>query len=193
MGNYAESQYYDDVVDIIANVLMLEKNEIEPESKVIDELGAESIDFLDILNRIEEKTSITLPDTNILKYLSDKYGKELFFEEGELTERGVKILQLAMPEVAPSKITRKLREYEIAQLLTPLTFVRMVEIYKELDNWKPEKCEKCESANFNKEDKDSDQYLEINFSPGPLYKCLNCEELISAPRIEEEVYKQVEA
>lgn len=190
MKDYAASQYYESVVEIIAEVLMVEKDEIESQSKIIDELGAESIDFLDIINRIEEMASITLPDANILKYLSDKYGKDKFFIEGKLSEVGVKILQLAMPEVEPSKVTTELSEHEIAGLLTPLTFVRMIEVYTELDDWKPEKCHKCGLENFNKEDKDKDEYLEISLDPGPLYKCIKCGNLMSPPRIEEQIYEE---
>ncbi|MBN2534501.1 MAG: acyl carrier protein [Spirochaetales bacterium] len=193
MKDYAKSPYYETVVDILADVLQLEKEEIEPDSKLLEELGAESVDFLDIINRIEEKTSISLPDVNILKYLSDKYGKELFFEDGKLNNTGTKVIQMAMPEVDASRFHTGLREHEIADFITPLTFVRQIEVYKTLEEWKPEKCNKCGSGNLSKEDKDASEYLEISIDPGPLYKCRECGNLISHKRIEEEIYEKVMA
>jgi acyl carrier protein len=193
MKDYAKSPYYDTVVDILADVLQLEKDEIKSDSKLLEELGAESVDFLDIINRIEEKTSITLPDVNILKYLSDKYGKEVFYEDGKLNEKGAKVIQLAMPEVDASKLHVGLREHEIADFITPLTFVRQIEVYKELDEWKPGKCSECGSGNLTREDKDSSEYLEVTLDPGPLYKCRQCGNLMTHKRKEEEIYEKVMA
>jgi len=51
------------VREVIAEVLMIGLNSVHPESVLIDDLGAESIDFLDLVFRIEEITKRPIPVT----------------------------------------------------------------------------------------------------------------------------------
>ena len=48
--------------DIIANVLNLNPDEITPESEFVSDLGADSLDVLEIVMGIEEEFGISIPD-----------------------------------------------------------------------------------------------------------------------------------
>ena len=50
------------VLEIIANQLQLEIDEIEENSNIIDDLGADSLDVVTILMAIEDQLGITVPD-----------------------------------------------------------------------------------------------------------------------------------
>lgn len=52
---------------ILADVLGVEKDEITPESTLIGDLGAESIDFLDISFRIEKEFGVKFPQEELGK------------------------------------------------------------------------------------------------------------------------------
>ncbi len=51
--------------EIVMEVLDLDAEDVSPESKLIDDLGAESIDFLDLSFKIEKEFGIKLPEREI--------------------------------------------------------------------------------------------------------------------------------
>jgi acyl carrier protein len=50
------------VVDIIANQLGVEKDVITPEANVIDDLGADSLDIVELVMALEEAFDMEIPD-----------------------------------------------------------------------------------------------------------------------------------
>jgi acyl carrier protein len=53
------------VRSIIADVLCIDQTKILPESDVVDDLGAESIDFVDLSFRVEEAFKISFAPENM--------------------------------------------------------------------------------------------------------------------------------
>jgi acyl carrier protein len=49
------------VTDIIVDVLVIDENKVQPTSRLIADLGAESIDFLDLVFQLEKEFSIKIP------------------------------------------------------------------------------------------------------------------------------------
>ncbi len=69
------------VKDIIAEQLGVKKEEIKPESSFIDDLGADSLDTVELVMALEEEFGIEIPDEDAekmttvgdaLKYIEDK-------------------------------------------------------------------------------------------------------------------------
>ncbi len=56
---------FDRVVEIIANQLQLDIDMIDGASKVMDDLGADSLDVVEMLMSMEESFGITVPDEDI--------------------------------------------------------------------------------------------------------------------------------
>ncbi|ROQ93242.1 acyl carrier protein [Desulfosoma caldarium] len=50
------------VVDIIANQLGVEKDVITPQAHVIDDLGADSLDVVELIMALEEAFDVEIPD-----------------------------------------------------------------------------------------------------------------------------------
>lgn len=50
------------VVDIIANQLGVEKDIITPQAHVIDDLGADSLDVVELIMALEEAFDVEIPD-----------------------------------------------------------------------------------------------------------------------------------
>ncbi|MEJ5348323.1 MAG: acyl carrier protein [Desulfosoma sp.] len=50
------------VVDIIANQLGVEKDAITPQAHVIDDLGADSLDVVELIMALEEAFDVEIPD-----------------------------------------------------------------------------------------------------------------------------------
>jgi acyl carrier protein len=53
------------VIDAVAEVLDVDVTELSSETKLQDDLGADSIDFVDILVRIEETFSTEFPNNDV--------------------------------------------------------------------------------------------------------------------------------
>lgn len=76
MSDNIESQ----VVDIIVDQLGVDREKVTPEAKFIDDLGADSLDTVELVMTFEEKFSLEVPDEDAekLKSVSDvvKYIEE---------------------------------------------------------------------------------------------------------------------
>ena len=75
----------DKVKDIIAEQLGVKKEEIKPESSFIDDLGADSLDTVEVVMALEEEFGIEIPDEDaekittvgeVVKYIGNKMSKK---------------------------------------------------------------------------------------------------------------------
>jgi|TARA_B100000749_G_C18400535_1_gene454522 acyl carrier protein len=73
------SATFDKVADIIAETSEIDRDQITPESNTIDDLGIDSLDFLDIVFAIDKEFGIKIPlekwtqDVNEGKVDADEY------------------------------------------------------------------------------------------------------------------------
>ena len=66
------SDYYDKVKEIIVDKLGVEDSKINLEAKFIDDLGADSLDTVELIMEFEDEFSIETPDEDAEKILSVK-------------------------------------------------------------------------------------------------------------------------
>ena len=57
----------ENIKEIISEQLGIEKEKITPESKFIDDLGADSLDIVELVMSFEEKFNIEIPETEAEK------------------------------------------------------------------------------------------------------------------------------
>ncbi len=69
MSDNIESQ----VIDVIVEQLGVDREKVTPEAKFIDDLGADSLDTVELVMSFEEKFSVDVPDEDAekLKSVSD--------------------------------------------------------------------------------------------------------------------------
>ncbi len=53
---------FERVREVLADQLGLEENEIKPESKLKDDLGADSLDMVELIMAMEEEFDVEIPD-----------------------------------------------------------------------------------------------------------------------------------
>lgn len=58
---------FEKVRDIIAEKLNVDAEEIKPESSIIDDLGADSIDLIELIMNLEEEYGISISDEEAVK------------------------------------------------------------------------------------------------------------------------------
>lgn len=90
-------QVFEKVRDCIAKALELDPQEVDLRSKLISDLGAESIDFLDIVFRLEKAFAIKIPRDDLFpeKVLTDPR----YVRDGRVTDEGVKLLKSKLQKV----------------------------------------------------------------------------------------------
>ena len=120
-----DDKVYTQVVDAFCEALGLDEDEIEKSSLVIDDLGAESLDFLDIAFRLERSFGIKIPRGEIQK-AAERRADEAFEVAGKLTASGAAALRDALPEVDPALIEQGFPVRDIPRLFTVETFYSMV-------------------------------------------------------------------
>jgi len=64
------SEYYDKVKEIIIDKLGIEESKITMEAKFIDDLGADSLDTVELIMQFEEEFGIEIPDDDAESLLS---------------------------------------------------------------------------------------------------------------------------
>lgn len=111
---------------VVADALYLDADEVQRESSLMKDLGAESIDFLDIVFRLEKEFGIKLPKGDIERKARGGLSEADFAVDGKLTPAGMESVKKAMPEVNPTEFARPLLVRDIPSLFTVATFERMV-------------------------------------------------------------------
>lgn len=109
----------------IAESLTCEEAEVGLEVTLIDGLGAESLDFLDIVFKLERAFDIQITRGEMERAARGDMTDEEFAPDGVISERGLERLRELMPEAA-DRIQPGLRPAEILGLFTPQTFVNLV-------------------------------------------------------------------
>lgn len=113
------------VQNAIAEALGLDDDEVEADARLMEDLGAESLDFLDIVFRLERAFDIKIPRGGIE---AQAQGSEdaPYEVDGVLTDLGRERLAQAMPEVPAEDFKPGLKASEIPTLFRVATFTRLV-------------------------------------------------------------------
>lgn len=61
---------FDDVKAIVVEQLGVSADEVKMESKFVDDLGADSLDVVELIMELEEKLGVTIPDEDAEKITS---------------------------------------------------------------------------------------------------------------------------
>jgi acyl carrier protein len=115
------------VKEAVVEALALDDDEVTPDSTLMDDLGAESIDLLDILFRIEKSTGVKIEASDLGDYMQGGIPDDEFADDNEvITEKGAAHLKTVMPQVDPDELAGSLKAEEVITLFTVQNLVEMV-------------------------------------------------------------------
>ncbi|CAM2858589.1 acyl carrier protein [Legionella steigerwaltii] len=117
---------YPKVREIVADVLVIDVEEISLNSRLIADLGAESIDFLDLVFQLEKEFKIKIPRGQLEKNARGDLAEDEFEKGGIITEKGLKVLQNYLSEVPAEQFKPNMKVNEIPMLFTIETFCKLV-------------------------------------------------------------------
>lgn len=107
MSNPMTKDYlYSEIAQLLADVMGMEKEEIEADQELVNDLGAESLDFVEFNADLEKRFNITLPKKTSLQIAGKITGNpERFYSaENGLTADGVDLLKNSLSEYTHLKV-----------------------------------------------------------------------------------------
>jgi len=125
----SESQIVRKVRKCIVEALEVEPEEVVPGARLIGDLGAESVDLLDIVFRLERAFDVRIPRGGLEQRSRKKV--KTWLRRGVLTKEALEALRVSMPEVDPELIQEGMRPRDIPRLFVVQTFVNLVSLQLE--------------------------------------------------------------
>ncbi len=114
------------VAGTIADALGCDAEEVKRDASLIDDLGAESIDFLDLVFRLEREFKVKIPRGKIVEDSRGTLSEAEFEQKGLVTDQGLAQLKTFLSEVPADRFRSPLKVAEIPRLFTAETFCKLV-------------------------------------------------------------------
>lgn len=121
-----ENQVFIKVKKCILSTLDVKDKDISLKSRIIDDLGADSLDLLDLFFRLEQAFAIKLSPREIEKQMREKLKDSAFGKDGFLTEQALKELKRLLPAIPPKNLKKGLHQNDLPGLLTVEVIINMV-------------------------------------------------------------------
>ncbi|HOD41104.1 MAG: Acyl carrier protein [bacterium ADurb.Bin243] len=121
------NEIIDGVKQCLLECVRTEADKITLKSKIIDDLGADSLDLLDIIFTLERKFKIKIKQGEIIKMAQEGIPAEDFQQNDRLMPKGVERLKEVLSEVDVDEIKEGMSTAKIPYLFNVETFVKIVE------------------------------------------------------------------
>jgi acyl carrier protein len=117
---------YPKVAETMADALGCDVDDIKPDVSLIEGLDAESIDFLDMVFRLERTFKIKIPRGKIVENARGDLPESEFEQNGIVTGKGLAELKGYLSEVPAERFKTPMKVADIPRLFTPTTFCKLV-------------------------------------------------------------------
>ena len=121
----SKQEIFDKIKTCLVEALGVEEDEVTPEATLVGDLGAESIDFLDIIFRLEKSFNIKVPRGEL--FPEDILTNSEYVRDGKVTPDGLKQLRERMPFADLDAFSANPNVKDFGNLLTVQDMVRYVE------------------------------------------------------------------
>src|SRR5437899_11829599 len=122
----SQEEIYTKVSATLVEALNVDEEDISPASTLQGDLGAESIDFLDIVFRLEREFGIKIPRGELFPE-SIFQGHPDFVQNGRVTDKGLAELRARMPYADLSKFEENPEVRAISDLFTVDMITRYIQ------------------------------------------------------------------
>jgi acyl carrier protein len=140
MPQMTESEVFDKFAQIVVKSLRIDASQIAPDTHLTD-LGAESLDLIEITMETETQFHIFLPDKSILETAVEVFGPGILEKDGYLTEEGKRFLLCRMPQAEARAFEGQVAVKDLQHYFLKVgTWVRMIQ---ELAQYTPAECASC--------------------------------------------------
>ena len=120
----SETDVFEKVKETLVEALGVDDDEVTADATLTGDLGAESIDFLDIVFRLEKTFNIKIPRGEL--FPDNILNNPEFVQEGKLTPTGLTQLKQRMPHADFSEFEKNPDINKMAELFKVQTIVNYV-------------------------------------------------------------------
>ena len=121
----SRDEIFEKVQTALVDALGVDDDEVTPEATMVGDLGAESIDFLDIVFRLEKAFGIKIPRSEL--FPEDVLSSTEFVVDGKLNDTGIAALKERMPFVDLAQFEANPSVQNFPNILTVEDMVRYVQ------------------------------------------------------------------
>jgi acyl carrier protein len=158
MKRLTEQEILEKTADIIAGSLRVDRSRVTPDAHLIDDLGAESLDLIEITMETESAFNVCIPEKSILDSATEVFGPGILEQDGYLTDIGKQLLNRRLPDADRGKFEGQVSLADIkTYFLTVRSWARMV---YHLAQHTPCECPQCGAG--------------LQAEPGFRLKCSGC-------------------
>ncbi len=112
----SKEEVFEKVQEALVDALGVDDEEVTPDATMVGDLGAESIDFLDIVFKLEKAFDIQIPRDEL--FPDDILTNAEYVQDGKVTEPGLVQLKERMPFADLSKFEQNPQVQDFGNLLT---------------------------------------------------------------------------
>ncbi len=121
----SRDQIFEHVRETLVDALAVEPDEVTEEASLTGDLGAESIDFLDIVFRLEKTFNLKIPRGEL--FPEDLLNNPDYVSNGKLTPIGLVQVKKSMPHADFSKFEQDPDVSKMPDLFTVKTLVNYIQ------------------------------------------------------------------
>ncbi len=121
-----QDEVFNKVRDAFVEALGVDDDEVEAGARVFEDLGAESLDLLEIVYLLEHSFQIQIPRDGVAEASKEDIDPSDYEVDGVLTALALEKLREVMPEVPAEEITPGLTSNDIPRLFRVQTFINIV-------------------------------------------------------------------
>jgi acyl carrier protein len=122
-----EQEVFDKLLPLVQEVTGAPEHRICMESVLVEDLGAESLDLLDLSFLIEEAFGVTIGADEFERQVRAGSLEVVYDRDGLLTEEAIGRLREALPEVPPEKLQPGLPKVALPRVLNVAVFVHQIQ------------------------------------------------------------------
>ncbi len=127
VGDATDRAIFVKMLPLIEEVTAIPPEQITMESGLVEDLGAESLDLLDLSFLIEEAFGVTLEPDEFERRISERIPDGVYERDGYITEEALEELKKALPEVSAEKLKPSLAKVALPGIMNVAVFVHLVQ------------------------------------------------------------------
>jgi acyl carrier protein len=144
-----EEKVMEEVIKSISEGIDVNPKNIKPNSSLIKDLGAESLDFLDINYRLEQTFGIKMARRSVLDHMEELFGEESAIDsDGKLTDKAARVFSFRYD----GSVNQVEAGMDMDELPSMVTVKSITDVVATLLDTLPAKCTGCGAVTWELQD-----------------------------------------
>ncbi|MFP4144952.1 MAG: acyl carrier protein [Phycisphaeraceae bacterium] len=120
-----QDEVFEKVQEVLEDALGVDEDEVTADAKLVEDLGAESIDFLDIVFRLEKAFGIKIEQSEL--FPENVLNDPKYVQDGQVTDEGMEELRSRLPHADLSEFEKSRDVEDFSNVFTVDAIVKFVQ------------------------------------------------------------------